>query len=73
MTKIALVINAKRGDYMKVTNENVKKLSDFEINHAIFQLEKEQFKRKLGQALKDCKFNGSGLRQLVSEFMEETS
>jgi len=50
---------------------NIKKMSDFKIQHEIFLLEKEQFKRKIFAVVKDCKFNGQGMRQLISEVMEE--
>ncbi len=52
---------------------NIKKMSDNKIQQQIFLLEKEQYKRKLSAVLKDCKFNGQGMRELLSEFMEESS
>lgn len=54
-------------------NMKVKEMTEEQINYTSFVMEKEQYKRKLSAVLKDCKFNGQGMRELLSEFMEESS
>lgn len=36
-----------------------------------FLEKKKEYKRKLHEVLKDCDFNGAGMRELIGEFSDE--
>lgn len=39
----------------------------------IYNKEKNAYKKKLHNVIKDCNFNGAGMRQLIQEFSDEVN